>query len=572
MDNARTWYENLRRERELRGWTQLQVAKALHLDPKKVSEWERGKRKPSPKYRAKLFKLYGKNAEDFGFIDQEFSKEASDDDPQENDPQEEQIEEAHRAQDSTHNRENDDQNTFHETQIRGPHGIITIRQQTPNHIGTLPPASPSIHFVFSDSSLSTNALDPLSRSRETPVLLSKQGQNSIYYLQGEIPKSAEKVQDLESVASAVDLLEISTLVLSFVQELYQCSIDELLAYIRQALRGVELQKQNQGEDNFSRRQALTFLVRLPAALFGLTKMRPLTHFFAEEVLPLYAASIPACWRLYFAGELTEIKHVLPEYLSQLSALAQQSSKYQKLAASLASQAYQLDWLIALQRQDFGNALSSIKRAFQYGDIADDSNLRLSALVRQAHIFFHLNRPMQQVLLHQKAMQYSEDVSPLLQGWLYIVSAESYADPQIGNEREALRLLGLAQDTFPDHPENDPNFSYVPINQYTLANHSVLTYLHLRQPREAWKILTEIEKEVPTAIVPRRVELLSRKTATLLALGDMHETCNSFELTIVSAKTLGSALRYNEACETYEQMQLKWHHEQKVKDLADLLQP
>jgi len=40
---------------------------------------------------------------------------------------------------------------------------------------------------------------------------------------------------------------------------------------------------------------------------------------------------------------------------------------------------------------------------------------------------------------------------------------------------------------------------------------------------------------------------------------------------VSAKALGSNLRYNEICEAYEQMQVKWPHERKVQQLADLLQ-
>lgn len=368
------------------------------------------------------------------------------------------------------------------------------------------------------------------------------------------------------------LFEIGIKALSLVQKQQRWSYGELLAYIDPAIRRffVEEQQKQDGR-TISRRDAIELLASLPIALLGLDYTDSSLPV-AEEVLPFCVASIPACWKLYFTGGITEIADVLPDYIFQLSLLAQQPSKYQKVAASLVSQAYQLDWLLALQHQDFGKALSSIKQSFQYADIADDSNLRLAALVRQAHISFHLHRPMQQVLLQQKAMQYCKDVSPLLQGWLYIVSAESYAHPQIGNEHEAQRLLGLAHDTFPDRPENDPNFSYVPINQYTLANHSILTHLHLKQPTQAWNILTEIEKDIPTAVVPRRVELLSRKTATLLALGDMHQTCESFELTVLSTKELGSALRYNEACETYEQMQLKWPQERKVKALVDLLKP
>lgn len=71
MDSPRKWNDILRHEREVRGWTQQQVAKALHTDEKRVSSWERGASKPSPHYRARLCKLYGRNAEELGLVEQQ---------------------------------------------------------------------------------------------------------------------------------------------------------------------------------------------------------------------------------------------------------------------------------------------------------------------------------------------------------------------------------------------------------------------------------------------------------------------------------------------------------------------
>src|SRR5215469_4003093 len=59
----------LRRERELRGWTQQKVAEAISADMSMVSRWERGERKPDPYYREKLCALFGKDAEELGFIE-----------------------------------------------------------------------------------------------------------------------------------------------------------------------------------------------------------------------------------------------------------------------------------------------------------------------------------------------------------------------------------------------------------------------------------------------------------------------------------------------------------------------
>jgi tetratricopeptide (TPR) repeat protein len=238
-----------------------------------------------------------------------------------------------------------------------------------------------------------------------------------------------------------------------------------------------------------------------------------------------------------------------------------------MTAALASQAYQLSWLLALQHQNFNSALTATKQAFRYGDLADDNQLRVSSLVRQAHVYFHLRRPLQQLQLHQKALQYSTGISPLLQGWLYVVLAESQA--HLGQIQEALRSLGQASDAFPDHPEEDPHFSYVPVDHFFFANHAALTYLHMSQPVKAWETLAHIEKTVPAALVPRRAELLCRQASASFHLGDLEQACTYVEHAGTAALQLGSDLRYSEASETYQQIQLKWPHEQRVKSLGEL---
>jgi transcriptional regulator with XRE-family HTH domain len=59
----------LQHERELRGWSQQKVAAAIDTDEKRVGIWERGESTPSPFYRQKLCELYGKNAQELGFLD-----------------------------------------------------------------------------------------------------------------------------------------------------------------------------------------------------------------------------------------------------------------------------------------------------------------------------------------------------------------------------------------------------------------------------------------------------------------------------------------------------------------------
>jgi transcriptional regulator with XRE-family HTH domain len=58
--------ERLRRARDLRGWTQADLAEALGTDFETVSRWERGIIVPSSYYREKLCTVLGKTAEELG--------------------------------------------------------------------------------------------------------------------------------------------------------------------------------------------------------------------------------------------------------------------------------------------------------------------------------------------------------------------------------------------------------------------------------------------------------------------------------------------------------------------------
>ncbi len=58
----------LRRERELKGWSQAYVAEKIEAQPRLVTRWETGQVFPSPYYRQKLCHLFDKNAEDLGLI------------------------------------------------------------------------------------------------------------------------------------------------------------------------------------------------------------------------------------------------------------------------------------------------------------------------------------------------------------------------------------------------------------------------------------------------------------------------------------------------------------------------
>ena len=60
----------LKRERQLRGWSQSYLAERIGVADHYISRWEHGRVIPSPYYRQKLCEVFGKTAEELGFLQQ----------------------------------------------------------------------------------------------------------------------------------------------------------------------------------------------------------------------------------------------------------------------------------------------------------------------------------------------------------------------------------------------------------------------------------------------------------------------------------------------------------------------
>ncbi|MBO0778518.1 MAG: helix-turn-helix transcriptional regulator [Ktedonobacteraceae bacterium] len=321
-----------------------------------------------------------------------------------------------------------------------------------------------------------------------------------------------------------------------------------------------------GGEGVSRRQAIAALIGTPAAVFGITQgMNQLLH--PEEVLSLCTVNIPLSWQLYFEGGLKEVEQLLHSYLSRLSDLAQQPSRYQGRAALLASQGHQLASLVALQHQNFGTAYSHAQQALTYGEQAGDPNLQATSLIRQAQVHLYLKRPRQRLQAYERSLQYLGQTSPLLQGRVYAGLAETHG--HLGNQQEAQYFLGLAHKAFPASYSDDPNYVYTHFNLWSISALEGLMYLHIKQPEHAQQTFSNIETLVPNQLVPNRLELMVRQSEAACALNDRDMACAHVTMAARSAITAGNELRYNEIYHVYEQMQGKWGRDTKVRELEDL---
>ncbi|GCE22237.1 AfsR/SARP family transcriptional regulator [Dictyobacter kobayashii] len=326
----------------------------------------------------------------------------------------------------------------------------------------------------------------------------------------------------------------------------------------------------------NRREASKIMATVGASLLVTSDLLGIIHsgtaLHDEEILSICSASLPAFWRLYFDGQLSEVRRVLPGHISQLALLTRQRTGSQQQAASLASKAHQLACMLALQEQDYGVALIHTEQAQQSALIAEDTNLQVASLIRKALVYRYINRylrkcPEQILETYQEAIQYSSSssVSPLLRGRLYTGLAEAHSE--LEQEYEAKHALEIAYTIFPEKPQEDPHFTYT---HFKLPQgFEVVVYLNLKQAGKAWDILTKIDASVPMTTIPDRVELSIDQARASLLFGDMHQSGKYVELAANSAHVLGSHLRYNETYNIYKQMHIKWPQEQYIKGLAEI---
>lgn len=321
------------------------------------------------------------------------------------------------------------------------------------------------------------------------------------------------------------------------------------------------------DKELSRRRVITTLISTPVTILGLAQGGYAKLLHPAEIVSLCEVSIPLSWRLYFEGGLDAVNQTLPGYLAQLTKLAQEPSHYQKRAATLASQGYQLASLLALQYQNFGTATTYAAQALTFAEQVADPHLQAASLIRQALVYFYLKRPQQRLRAYERALHYSKQASALLQGRAHIGLSETQSC--LGHEQEAGQHLKLAERMFPERCEEDIAFSYTHFNGSSLLGLEGIMHLNLGHPRQAWENFARMDKELPQTLVPNRLELTIRQAMASYHLGERDQSCDYVQTAARSALLTGNQLRYNEAYDIYERLLQKWRKEDRVKELGSL---
>lgn len=290
-----------------------------------------------------------------------------------------------------------------------------------------------------------------------------------------------------------------------------------------------------------------------------------------ETLLSFRKLTEACWHLSNGSEFKYIEQLLPSYLPHISAFAQQSSQYQQIAASIASQGYLLNYIVASNREDFKDALVYCQQARMYAQIAHDRNLEVVALLRQGVVGLHRKRPYQTLEAYEEALPFVEEVSPLVRTRLYASLCE--VQGKLGMEQEARRSIGLAQESLPDAPGKDLAAPYIHFSKSGLYLHEGLALLDLHQPEEALDVLLQIDGLHPKLDISERsrIDVLNQQARAAGDQGDLEQFKLYLESAVASALKLGSELRYSEAWDTYKHVYDRKGYEPQVSSLAGLFE-
>jgi tetratricopeptide (TPR) repeat protein/DNA-binding XRE family transcriptional regulator len=277
--------------------------------------------------------------------------------------------------------------------------------------------------------------------------------------------------------------------------------------------------------------------------------------------------INSCWHLSNANKITEVERILPVYLPHLVTLAYQPSKHQQRAAYLASQGYIL--AAEIDRGNIHAMKAYCQQAILYSQIAEDADIQVAALKQQATIYLVGRDPTAALLKYEEALPLINDVFPLLRSRVYLGLASASA--RCKRKQDALLYLGLAHESFPGQPEQNPNHLYAVCNEPVLHLYNALTYSDLEQPKDAWEALMVVDGLQPKIPVPisTQIEFLNLQARTAAELGNMELSISYLQASVHLAGKQGYSLWLREAHDVYQQIVGIWPNEHRLHALKEL---
>jgi|GEM_PF-7054200 len=529
----------LRRERDLKGWSQRTLAELVGTTEQVVNRWENGQHTPNRYFQTQLCRLFGKNAAELGFMD------------------------------------------GLQTATVEQGAQIDSGKESRAELSLSPSRATSTRMIEAEAD------DPNEQSVRTlneglgvqPLPTITAGPESIH-------KHLESIGDV-GLGSTLGLnLQQTQVIIDAIQAKYGLPYDEIQKQLNGDIFLLDQMKLLQGHEASvdALNSALISITTLPLTLLRLLQKEHHSLVVIEDFLIQCAASITACQHLLRKNGLAPVEYVLSKYLPTLKSLSLQPSTYQEKAAYLTSQAYRLANILALHQNNLVAKEAYCRQAIQQSLIAKDEGLYIAALKGLAVTFYYSRRSEDTRQTYQQALRCCDSAPALLRSCVYAGLAEAQAS--CGEEQEALSSIALAHQSFPVYPERDVSFLYADFDRYQLFLWEGLAYFALGRHffssdeeqksrgyyERAWEAFVHIDEGQGQIIASERdrTDILNRLATTALALGDRAQFLTYFEKGVQGVAALGSKRRTEELAKTYRKGRTTWPDDAEVKNLGDML--
>ncbi len=287
-----------------------------------------------------------------------------------------------------------------------------------------------------------------------------------------------------------------------------------------------------------------------------------------DTLHHYYQMQEACWGLNNNGEMGAADRVLTGFLPNMVALA----PYQPEAALIAAQGLRLGSLIRAHKLKIAEMVPLCLQSVEFARQAKSADALSAALNGLAVAYKYANRPEDSFKAYQEAIYYSDQASPLLRSRVYAGAAAAFA--QRRRYKEADFYIHFAYETFPDRPENDPNFLSADNGIYMLAYYEGLIYLERGEPKEADRAFESYMYHPSGMIVPERnrLEILNHRGRAAIQARNLERYAQCFEEGMKGASALKSKKRYDEAVSIFHnEVPGSWRKEPKIKQAREQFQ-
>ena len=346
----------------------------------------------------------------------------------------------------------------------------------------------------------------------------------------------------------------------------------------QMIKGLSMLKSSTSLEAYtlSRRSFLITLAALPTSLLQSSKQAHKLNIEIEQFLPQCAASILACWHLSSESHLDTISPIIDSYLPTLVALMEIVPSYREITADLIAQCYFLKTILAWHVEGLSIAEAYCTQAMHYSDIADNTNLRLTALNQYALIAYYAKQFPKALRKSEEALATLHDaphehIFPIVQGRVYMYLAaiqgqQQQGDPKktIESARQAFMRQAAVVEQVPLYADcgDAPLTLWDGLTQYHLGVHK---RTRTNAGLNALRIFGQLEAS--TKIPERfRLECLTNRTLAAIQCNELEEAIACFEAGKKGAEGLGSQQRIAEVAYSYQRMGQQWPHEARVKHL------